>query len=117
MPAARGRANCATVLLCAGNPVGKAIIGSDVINLRRRLVVPGTPGCSAIYGYDPTLVAADNHPFWIVGIDPELMIIITAGRAFDRGPRLAGIRRSIHARIHYVESVRVFRINGNLFEV
>src|SRR6267143_2029948 len=117
MPAARWRADRATVLLCAGDPVRKAIVGGDVINLRRRLVVPGTPGRSAVYGYNPALVAADNHPFWIVGIDPELMIIVAAGCTLDRGPCLAGVGRSIHALIHYVERVRVFRIDGNLFEV
>src|SRR5437899_2821494 len=117
MSAARGRADRPTVLLRAGDPVRKAIIGGDVINLRRRLVVPGAPGRSAVYGYDPALIAADNHPLWIVGIDPELMIIVAAGCTLDRRPCLAGIGRSIHALIHYVQSVRVFRIDGNLFEV
>src|SRR6266850_253665 len=117
MPAPRGRADGATVLLCPSDPVRKAIVGGDVINLCRRLVVPGTPGRSGIYGYDPALVAGDNHTFWIIGINPELMIIVTAGRAFDRRPAFAGVDRSIHGRIHHVESVRVFRIDSNLFKV
>ena len=47
-------------------------------------------------GDDRALVAGDNHSFRIVGIDPELMIVVPAGRTFDRGPRFAGVRRSIN---------------------
>ena len=45
------------------------------------------------------------------------MIIVAAGRAFDRRPRLARIRRAICGCIHDVNSIGVPRISSNLFKV
>src|SRR5882762_7366697 len=117
MDAVRRRADRAAVLLRAGNPVGKAIVGGDVINLRRWLVVPGTPGHSAVNGYDRALVACQNHSLRIRGIDPKLMIIVAAGSALDRCPGFAPISRTINRRVHYIDGIRVLWIDGNLFEV
>src|ERR1700730_3578460 len=117
MPAPRRRADGAAVLLRAGYPVRKAIVGGYVIDLRGRLVVLGTPGCGSIYGNDASLITAENHSLRIVGVNPKLMIIVAAGRAFDRCPRLTGVRRSIDGRVHDVQDVRVFGIDGNLFEI
>ena len=82
--AARWHADRAAVLLRAGHPVRKAIVGGDVIDLRGRLVVPRAPGRGAVHADDRALIAAENHPVRIVRIDPELVIIVAAGRAFDR---------------------------------
>src|SRR5216110_3784401 len=117
MPAARRSADGAAVLLRAGHPVREAIVGGYVIDLRRGLVVPGTPGCGSVNAYDSALVAADDHSLRIVGINPELVIVVAAGRALDCRPGLARVRRSIDGRVHDVHDVRVFGIDGNLFEV
>src|SRR6185436_9373556 len=79
MIAARRSADGAAVLLRAGDPVRKAIVRCDVIDLRCRLVVPGTPRYRAIDSDNGALVAGDNHSLRIVRIDPELVIIVAAG--------------------------------------
>src|ERR1700730_13262765 len=117
MPAARRCADGATVLLRASHEVGEAVVRGHVIDLRGWLVVPGAPGRGSIHAYNSPLIAGDDHSLWIVGIDPELVIVVAAGRAFDRCPCLTGVRRSIDGRIHDVNGVLVFRIDGNLFEV
>src|SRR5690349_856389 len=100
MDAARWRADRAAVLLRARDPVWKAMVGRDVIDLRSRLVVPRTPRRRAVDTHDRALIAPKDHSFRIVGIDPELVIIVAARRAFDRRPGFAGVSRSIHRRIH-----------------
>src|SRR5580692_5249271 len=49
------------VLLRSVNPVRKPIVGSDVIKLRRGLIVPRAPGTAAVYADDYALVAAEDH--------------------------------------------------------
>src|SRR6185503_7205637 len=117
MITARGRADRAAVLLRAGYPVRKTIISRDVIDLRSWLVVPRAPRRGTVYSHNRALIARDDHSFRIVRIDPELVIVVAAGRAFDRRPRLARISRAIHRRVHHVNDVCVLRIDGDLFEV
>ena len=115
--AARRRADRAAVLLRPGDPIWKTIIRCDVINLCRRLVVPGTPGDRAIDTYNCALIAAKHHALRIVRVNPELMKVIARRIAFDRGPCLTGICGSIDRSIHHIDSVCVFRIGGNFLEV
>src|ERR1051325_51902 len=96
MVTARRCANGPAVLLRTGDPVRKAKVCCDVINLRGWLVVPRAPGRCAVDSYDRPLIAADDHSFRIVGINPELVIIVTAGRTFDGRPSLSAISRPIH---------------------
>ena len=117
MTAARRNADRAAVLLGSRRPVREAVIGGDVIKLCGRLVVPGTPRLGAVNGHNCALVAADDHAVWIVRINPELMIIIAARRAFDRGPLLAAISRSIDGRVRHVNGISVLRIGGDFLEV
>ena len=53
-------ADAAAILLRAVEPVGEAIVGGHVINLRGRLVVPGAPGLAAIDADHRALIAADS---------------------------------------------------------
>jgi hypothetical protein len=46
--AAAGGADRAALLLAAIDPVGKLVVGDDVIELRGRLVVPRTPGLAVV---------------------------------------------------------------------
>ena len=117
MTAARRRADCAAVLLRAGDPIRKTIVGRDAINLRRCLVVPGTPGHRAIDAHNRALIGAEHHAPGIVGINPELMKVIARGIAFDRRPGLAGVGRAIHRRVHHVNGIGVLGIGSNFLEV
>ena len=117
MAAARRNTDRAAVLLWSRYPIREAIIRRDVIKLHGRLVVPGTPGLCAVHGHNRALIAADDHAVWIVGINPELMIIVAAGRAFDRRPLLAAISRSIDGRVRHVNSISVLRVGGDFLEV
>src|ERR1051325_8284731 len=88
-----------------------------MINLRSGLVVPRAPRCCAVNGDDRALVTGDDHSFRIVGINPELVIIIAARRAFDRRPSLPSVSRAIDGGIHYVDDVGVLRIDIDLLEI
>src|SRR5260370_17582624 len=113
MDAVRRRAYRAAVLLRAGDRVGKTIVRGDVINLRRWLVVPRTPGHSAVNGYDRALIARQNHSLGIAGIDPELMIIVATGSTLDRRPRFPPIPHPINRRFHHIDGIRVHSLNRN----
>ena len=58
--AAAGDAGRAAFLLSAVNPVGKLIVGDDVIELRGGLVVPAAPGFAAVDGDGCALVEASR---------------------------------------------------------
>ncbi len=58
--AAAGGADAAAFLLSAIDPVRKLVVGDDVIELRRGLVVPGTPGLSAIHADGRALIDGEG---------------------------------------------------------
>jgi hypothetical protein len=60
MNAARRRADSAAVLLRAGDPVRKTIVGSEVIDLCGGLVVPRAPRDCAVDANDRALIAGDE---------------------------------------------------------
>ena len=107
----------AAILLRAIEPVGEAIVGGDVIDLRGGLVVPGAPGLRAIHGDHRALVAREHHAVAVFGIDPELVIVVAAGRALDGNPRLAGVERHVGRGVDVVGAVGVGGIDGDLAEV
>ena len=88
-----------------------------MIELRGRLVVPGTPGRRAVDGDDGALVAGKHHALRVVGIDPELVVIVAPRRALDRRPALAPVGRPVERRVRDVDDVGVLRIDGDLAEV
>src|SRR5581483_2644548 len=89
--AAAGGSHRAALLLSAINPVRKLIVGNDVVELRRGLVVPGAPGRATIDAERRALVAAEKNDFWIGWVDPDAVIVVASRSAFDRGEILAGI--------------------------
>ena len=117
MSAARRCADRAAILLRARHPVGKAIIGGDVIYLCGRLVVPTAPRLRAILCDDCALIASENHPVRIIRVNPELMIVVAAGRALNRRPGFARVGRAIERSVRDVDRVRVLRVNDRLAEV
>jgi hypothetical protein len=88
-----------------------------VIDLRGGLVVPGAPGLCAVDGDDRALIAGEDHTVSIFGIDPELMIVITAGRALDGDPCLAGVEGHVGGCVDVVCAVGVRGVDGDLAEV
>ena len=58
--AAAGDADRAALLLAAVDPIGKPIVGDDVIELRGGLVVPGAPRLAAVDGDGRALVAGQD---------------------------------------------------------
>jgi hypothetical protein len=67
------------------------VVGAHVVELRRRLVVPGTPGAAAIHADGGALVHGQQDDIGILGVDPDGVIVVAAGRAFNRGETFAGI--------------------------
>src|ERR1035438_4876915 len=90
--AAAGHARRSTLLLPAANAIRKSIVGRGVIHLRGRLVVPGTPRLAAVHRDNRALIAHNQENVRMLRIDPDLLIIVAAGRAANSSPGLAGIR-------------------------
>src|SRR5258708_22297983 len=114
---AAGSADAATLLLSAIDPVGKLVVGNDVIKLRRRLVVPGTPGLSAVHADGRSLVDRDGDNVWVFGIDPDGVVVVATGRALDGGKILAAIGRFIRGSVGHVNHVLISWIDADAAEV
>src|SRR5437763_10964980 len=104
-------ANRAALLLSRADAIRKRIVGNRVIELRRGLVVPGTPCLAAINGDDRALIADQQNNVAAVGIDPEILVIIAARRSAKSGPRLATVTRTHGHRAGHVKQIRVFGVD------
>src|SRR6516162_9583033 len=71
----------AALLLAAVHPVGEAVVGNDVIELCRGLVVPRTPRLATVNAHDGALVAHQQNDVRVTGIDPDVLVVVAAGRA------------------------------------
>ena len=80
-------------LLARANAIGKGIVGDRVIKLRGGLVVPGTPRLAAVHGDDGSLIADQQDDVAVVGIDPEVLVVVAAGSATKTEPGFSAIRR------------------------
>ena len=107
----------AVVLLGTVNPIREVIIGDDVVELARRLVVPRAPRLPTIDGDDDALVASENHAVVVDRIDPQRVEIVTGRIALDRGEGLAAVGRAIRRRIHDVHDIGILRIGGDAAEI
>ena len=110
VPAA-GNAHRAAFLLAAANLVRKLVRRGGVIELRRRLVVPGAPGLAAVHGDDRALVAHEQNNVRIAWVDPKILVIVAAGRASDAAPSLAAVGRAPSDDAGAIDDVRILRIN------
>src|SRR5690348_9627968 len=89
--AAAGDRDGAAVLLAGIDPVGKAVVGGEMIELAGRLVVPAAPGAAAVDGDRGALVGAFGDVAGVLGVDPDRVIIVAAGAsAKDVAGRAAG---------------------------
>ena len=75
--------HAAAVLLSGINVVRETLIGCQVIELSRRLVVPARPGQAAVDSDGGALVARRGHVIGMQRIDPQEVIVIAAGSTLD----------------------------------
>jgi len=112
-----GDADRTALLLSGTDAIRKRIVGDGVVELRRGLVVPGTPSRSAVDGDEGALVADEKDNVAVVGINPEVLIIIAAGSAAETGPGLATITRTHRDRAGHVNQIGIFRIDSRDWQV
>src|SRR6185369_2941136 len=62
------------VLLSAVDPVGRAVVGCEPVELARGLVVPAAPARAVVHGDDGTLVARGDPPLRMRRVDPEIVV-------------------------------------------
>src|SRR6267154_1803263 len=106
-----------TVLLRAVHPVRKLVIRHYVIELRRWLVEPGTPSFTAVARHNRSLVATENHPPRLIGINPQFVIVVAPGRAFESCKRLPSVARLVSCGVRNIDSVRILGVHAELSEV
>src|SRR5260370_33110374 len=83
----------AALLLTVAQSIRKCVVGIDVIHLGGGLVVPAAPGLAAVDRNDRALIAAQDDHIRIDRIDPDVLIVVAAGRAAKGRPRLATVSR------------------------
>ncbi len=88
-----------------------------MINLRRGLVVPGAPGLRAVNRNDGALIAGEHHAISIFRIDPKLVIVVAARRAFYGNPCLARIERHVGRRVDVIRAIGIGWVDDDLAEV
>src|SRR5690242_3970018 len=79
-------------LLAAAHAIRECVVGADVVELRRRLVVPGAPRVAAVHRHHGALVHAEDHDVGIVWIDPEAVVVVATRRTAKRLEALAAVR-------------------------
>src|ERR1019366_235406 len=115
--AAAGRSHRAALLLSAVNPIREAIVGDHVKELRGRLVVPRVPGLASIHADGGALVGRQQDDARVVGVDPNGVIVVAAGRAFDGRETRAAVYRPVSGSVGDVDHVLVFRIDAHAGEI
>src|SRR5216117_2906668 len=115
--AAARDARRSALLLPAVDPVRKTVIGDDVIELGRGLVVPRAPGRAAVHRHDRALVAGEEDDVGLGRIDPEPMVVVPARGAAKRGERLPPIAGLPSHDVRHVDDVGIGRIDLHFVEV
>src|SRR5260370_1106079 len=81
--AAAGNADGTALLLASTDSIRESGSDSDVINLRGGLVVPGTPGGSAVHGHECALITDEKNDIGVIRIDPQILIVVAARRDYQ----------------------------------
>ena len=108
---AAGDSDRAAFLLPAVEAIGEGVIRADVIKLRGGLVIPRAPGLATVDRDDRALVAGEENNLRVVGIDPDVLVIVAAGRAAPAFPGLATVGRLPANHTRRINDVRIFRID------
>ena len=88
-----------------------------MVELAGGLVEPTGP-CAAVVdrNYRP-LIDAEDAALRMVGIDPELMIVIASGRSLDRHKVLSAVGGTVDVDVDRVDRIGIFRLDGHAAEV
>src|SRR5258706_3379329 len=111
--AAAQRSCGAAFLLRPIHPVRKPIIGSHVIELGSRLVVPTAPGSAAIYSDYSALIARERDRLGVLAADPDALIIIAARRAPESHKCFSRVAGLPGGGVRDVDQIRIIGRNGN----
>src|SRR6266568_2073843 len=111
--AAALRRHGAALLLRAVNPVRKAIVGGDVIELRGWLIVPTAPRRAAVHADDRALIGAERDNLRMFRADPDALIVVSAGRAFESYKCFSSVRGLPRRGVRNVDDFRIVRSDGN----
>src|ERR1700722_112696 len=82
-----------------------------MVKLCGRLVVPGAPSVSTVDGDERALIADQQNCFWLVGIYPDVLIIVAAGRATKADPGFRAVGGTHGDDAGAVNDVRIFRVH------
>ncbi len=107
----------ARILLRSVDPVRIPAVGDHVVELRGRLVVPRTPRAASVERHDGALVGAEYHAVGARGVDPQLVVVVAAGRALDGFPRHSGVAGAIQVDVCGPHETGVERTDGDAAEV
>src|SRR5438045_6175197 len=81
-----------------------------MVNLLRRLVVPRRPRLPAVERDDGALIVAEQHALVVGRIDPQLLRIVAARRAFEAGERVAAVGGFVARGVDGVDDVGILGI-------
>src|SRR5580658_5730247 len=101
----------AGVLLRTHDVVRICAVGGYVVDLRNGLGVPEAPGAAVVQRDAGALVGANQHAMAVGGVNPKLVVVLTAGRALESLKGEAAIGRAVHRSAHGVHNVRILRVH------
>src|SRR6185437_7658960 len=105
----------AAILLAAVDPVGIPVIGGDLVDLGRLLVVPRAPGSTAVETDRRPLIPTVHDMAWIGRIDPPLVRVVAPGGSFEGNQGATPIGGSVDTGTHCVDDIRITRVDQDLF--
>ena len=80
------------VLLGSVDPVGKTVVGGQVVELGGELVVDAGPGVPAVEADAGAAVVPLDHPQGVVGVDPEVVVVaVGRGDPAEVAPAVDGL--------------------------
>ncbi len=105
------------LLLAAAHPVREAVVGGDVVELCRRLIVPGTPRLPAVHGDDHALVGGEDDDLRISRVDPRPVVVVAPGGATECREGPAAVGRLPRHDVRHVQYIGIGGIDAHLVEV
>ena len=104
----------AALLLAAADAVRERVVRADVVELRRRLVVPAAPALAGVHRDDGPLVGREDHHLRPLGVDPDPLVVVPARRAAEAGERLPAVRRLPRHDRRDEHDVGILRVDSHL---